>query len=192
MHVDDDARVRAYEGLCRRMASQVVTFVPALDFDDLLQLYRLKTWRAVQAFAPERWATRRGDAEYRFVLMCLKNLEKDLKNRVRRDVAYLEDEPTLGLHSRDAFEARLLSSSADEVYASVEEERLDLPPELSRLEAQIVVRLYVGCSQAEVARSLNIEKNAMTRAMRRIRRKLRDWRPELEPPAAELEIARAA
>jgi DNA-directed RNA polymerase specialized sigma24 family protein len=192
--------VREYEGLCRRMAASVVGLVPDLDYDDLVQLYRVKVWRALPAYDARH---RAGMTEYRWVIMCLKNYEKDLKARVRRDVPFIEDlagdrlgdSENARLESRDAFEARLMSSSADEVYAEVEEERLLLPSTLSRLEAQIVVRLYIGFRQVDVERWLGIEKNAMTRAMRSIRRKLEDWRPPaevLEPPAAALEIARAA
>lgn len=183
-----DRRVEGYEGLCRRFASNVFGFVPDLDFDDLCQLYRVKAWRALASYDRAHDA---GLTEYRYVQMCLKNLEKDLKNRVRRPVAYIED---MRPQSRDRVEARLLSSSADEVYAEVEDEPLDLD-DLTALEVEIVVRLYVGWSQADVVRSLGIEKNEMTRAMRSIRLKLGDWRPEsasLEAPAAELEIARAA
>jgi RNA polymerase sigma factor (sigma-70 family) len=187
-------RVEGYEGLCRRFASNVVGFVPDLDFDDLCQLSRLKAWRALASYDRAHDA---GLTEYRYVSMCLKNLEKDLKNRVRRPVGYIED---LGRQSRLDVEARLLSSSAEEVYAGVEDEHevraiVEDLAELEPVEAEIVVRLYVGWSQADVARAMNIEKHVMVRVMRSIRLKLHDWRPDeerLEEPAAELEIARAA
>jgi DNA-directed RNA polymerase specialized sigma24 family protein len=185
----DDRRVEGYEGLCRRFASNVFGLVPDVEFDDLCQLYRLKAWRALASYDRAHEA---GLTEYRYVQMCLKNLEKDLRARVWRPVDFLED---LGRQSRLEVETRLLCTSSDEVYAEVEHDGLQLPPEIDGLEAEIVVRLYVGWSQADVARGLGLEKNEMTRYMRSIRLKLDDWRPpeeDLEAPAAELEIARAA
>lgn len=183
----DDRRVEGYEGLCRRFASNVFGFVPDVDFDDLCQLYRLKAWRALRSYDRAHDA---GLTEYRYVQMCLKNLEKDLKNRVWRPVGYIED---LRPQSRDQVELDLLSSSADQVFAEVEDEPLDLA-ELDPLEVEIVVRLYVGWSQADVARRLGIEKHVMTRAMRSIRLKLQDWRPdvEVEEDLEGAEIAAAA
>lgn len=184
-----DRRVEGYEGLCRRFASNVFGLVPDLEFDDLCQLYRLKAWGAIRSYDRAHEA---GLTEFKYVQMCLKNLEKDLRNRRWRPVDFIED---LGRQSRLDVEARLLTSSADEVYAEVEADELHLPEDLDGVEAEIVVRLYVGWSQAEAARGLGLQQKEMTRYMRSIRLKLDDWRPTedaLEPPAAELEIAQAA
>lgn len=182
-------RVRGYEGLVRRFAASSVGLVADHDFDDLCQRFRLVAWDALRSYDRAHAA---GLTEFRYVVMCMKNREFDLRKRVRRPVDLIED-LIAGPESREAVEARLLSSSADEVFAEVEDESLELA-ELEAVEVEIVVRLYVGWSQADVARELGIEKNAMTRAMRKIRRKLEDWHPAevLEPPAAALEITRAA
>lgn len=183
MRVEDPSRrVAKYEGLCRRFAASVVGLVADHDFDDLAQQYRIIAWKALTAYERAHPA---GMTEYRFLVMCMKNREHDLRRRVRRPVDSIED---LGSQSRD----RLLTTDAEELYAAVEEGPLQIPAELDRVEVEIVVRLYVGWSQADVARALSIEKNAMTRYMRSIRLKLAEFRPALEAPAAELEIARAA
>lgn len=181
------------------MVLSVVGSVPGEDFDDLCQIYRVKAWRALAAFDRAHVA---GMTEYRFVVMCLKNLEKDLKNRVRRDLAYIEDlvsdtavADDARRQSRDSFEGHLLSSSAEEVFQAVEDEKLRLPSTLTGLEIRVVYGLYIGWRQADLSRLLDVEKNAMTRLMRSIRLKLEDWRPTgagLEAPAAALEIVAAA
>jgi RNA polymerase sigma factor (sigma-70 family) len=185
--MNESDRVRRYEGLARRMASSVVGLVPDLDFDDLCQQYRVVTWKALRSYDRAHIA---GLTEYRYVVMCMKNREFDLRKRVRHPVDSI-DEIMSRPQSRDDAEARLLSSSAEAEFAEVEDPGLDLG-ELGAVEAEIVVRLYVGWSQADVARELGLEKNAMTRAMRKIRRKLEDRVPGvLEAPAVDL-VLRAA
>lgn len=199
-------RIASYEGLIFRTAQKLrepLTLVidgerktlPAvtMEQEDVEQILRLKLWRALRAFKPDRIRKRgetRIEAENRYVFMCLTDQGKDLRKRKRTNDLHLEDlapadmdGPSSGVQSRDRFEQRYLSSSEDSVYGHIEDEGLVLPSTLNELEVQVVVLLTGDWKQAEVARRLSIERREMEKVMRSIRLKLADWKPSgpLEP-----------
>jgi DNA-directed RNA polymerase specialized sigma subunit len=89
------------------------------------------------------------------------------------------------LSSRHSFDERYLSSSHGQVYGRIEDDDCVMPNTLTEDERHIVVMLYRDFRQTEIARLLGIDKRQMERAMRSIRAKLADWRPDVaEAPAS--------
>lgn len=181
-------RLSHYEPLIRVHAARVAERVDD-DFEDIVQGYRIKAWRALLSFDPTKWTrpAARDEAERRYVFMCLKNAEKDVLKKRRRPESFIEDiAPATSTsdggsfrsQSRDSFDARHgLVVDHEHVYGAVDEDRVLLPNTLERLEVHVVCLLYRDYSQAEAARTLGIEKRAMERVMRSIRSKMEDWRP---------------
>jgi DNA-directed RNA polymerase specialized sigma24 family protein len=206
----NDPRVLgSYEGLIFRTAQELrkplflrregkVSVLPPvqMEHEDIEQVLRIKLWRALRAFQPERMRKRgetRREAEQRYVFMCLTDQGKDLRKRRRVTDLYIEDvapadmdADTAGVQSRDRFEQRYLSSSEEEVYGDVEDPGFTMPATLTQLELEVVVLLAGNWKQAEVARKLSIEKREMEKLMRSVRAKLADWKPDVPGPQLRL------
>lgn len=166
--------VERYEGLIFTHAMRIVGDVDD-DLDDIRQFYRIKAWKALNAFDHERWPAGvdngRWSACDRFVFHCLKKAEIDMLRRRRRQEVSLDAvDPGERSHSIDA----------EVVYAQVEAGRPLLPSTLSGLELRAVVLLYRGYRQTEAARRLGIDARAMKRTVRSIRDKMADWKPDAE------------
>lgn len=148
---------------------RVVAYVDD-DLDDLRQVYRVKAWRALAAYDPAKCRPKRGETAQealdRFVFMCLKNAEKDVLKRRRRNEVPLN----LRLESHPRVEH-------EEMFHVVEDEAPSLPNTLNGLEIRVVVLLYRGYAQAEAARRLGIDSRHMKEMMKTIRQKMADWRP---------------
>lgn len=162
-----------YEGLIRKTASLYTPYVE-LDYDDIVQVLRIKVWRALDAHDPRKVKTQTIE---RYVFMCVKNQCKDLVRRRHRGEVYLEDlVPTdegtdwagwLGEHSADH----------DQTYGTVEEDELLIPSTLTGLERAIIAWLYLDRTQKEVAGILGLTRAEMERSVKVIRAKMADWRP---------------
>lgn len=184
-----DSDIEKYSGLVFVHAMRMSDV--AEDVEEVVQFYRVKVWRALQAYDPPRHPRRPGEdlaeAEARFVFMCLKNAEKDVLKRRRRNESYIEDMASTkrvgqDMSGRDRFEARYLSADHDEVYASVESEELVIPSTLTKIERSIVALLYVDYRLVEIQRQLGVTRAVMDRHMRAIRQKLADWKPSCTHP----------
>lgn len=189
----DPAVLGSFEGLIFRTAIELSKPHPdhgpavQMEQEDVQQILRIKLYRALVSFSPERIRKRGESAENarkRYVFMCLTDQSKDLRKRKRRTEDSLEelapadmDRPSPGVQSRDRFELRYLSSSHEQVYGYVEDDDLVLPTTLSSIERQVVAGLMSDYKQAEVARQLGLEKREMEKVMRSIRLKLADWKP---------------
>lgn len=183
MVTDDD--IRRYEGLVFKTATLLEGKVDD-ELDDICQLLRIKVWKALEAWSPNRSKL----SQDRFVFSCLVNLKKDLLDKRRRKVEggrlplYIEDiAPVVeeghpaGGGRRDKFEARHLSVDPEEVYGMLEEDNVLVPSTLTGTERRVVCLLYADYKQVEIAASLDLGGKEIERAMKSIRLKMADWRP---------------
>lgn len=153
-----------YEGLIRKTAAMCAPRVQE-DYEDIVSIFRVKVWRALLTYNPERSTM----TIERYVFSCVKNQEKDLLKRKRRQEVFCDVMPDV-----DAVDH-------DEVFEDVERELPLIPSTLSLLERQVIVRLYMDVSQREIAEALRLTKADMERTMRSIRDKMADWRPGAQP-----------
>jgi RNA polymerase sigma factor (sigma-70 family) len=175
--------VSFYEGLCRKTASMYVPFVEE-EYEDIVQILRVKVWRALETFDPARSKM----PVERYVFMCVKNQCKDLVKKRKRGEKYIEDiAPTTGeLPLRDSFDERYLSATHEEIYGLVDEGDPLVPSTLTPTEKQVVCLLYRSYRQTEAARLLGLTRSEMERCIAAIRMKMADWHPgtALQPQLA--------
>lgn len=171
--------VRLYEGLVRATANVILTIAPTVELsrEDIEQRLRIKVWRALDTWSPA-W-NRPVD---KYVVNCVFNEKKDILDLKRRGEIALDSILLApgegGDHSKPSqYEQERLAVSAEQVFASVEEDDLQLPSTLTSLELRVVLLLYVQRYQTEIAIELGLSKGEMERTMRSIRAKLADWRP---------------
>jgi DNA-directed RNA polymerase specialized sigma24 family protein len=180
-----------YEGLIFVVAQTLIGKGVEMEMEDVQQILRIKTYRSLERFQVERIRRRdesAAEARDRYIRMVLIDQGKDLLKRRRRGELHIEDlvatspqADSGGLESRDWFDEKYLSSSHDDVYREVEAESFDLPATLTPLERRLVLFLYRDYKQSEAGRLLGLDKREIERAMRSIRLKLADWKPDSEP-----------
>lgn len=164
-----------YEGLIRRTAAMCAPRVE-VEYEDILAIFRIKVWRALEAFD----STRSRMPVERYVFSCVKNQEKDILKRKRRGELYVED-----VSAADArFEENYLAVEEEDVFADVERELPLIPSTLTLVERQVIVHLYSDLTQRETALMLDLGRSEMERTMRSIRAKMADWRPGSTPERA--------
>lgn len=166
-----------YEGLIRKTASIYAPYVDE-DFEDIVAIFRVKVWRALQAFDPARSSM----PVERYVFSCVKNRAKDLLRRRKRSEVYIDDARASRVNREEAavFNAEpdfLGAVSHDDVFGAVENERPSLPATLTQRERAVLALLYLEFSQRESAERLGLTRGEMERAVRSIRSKMSDWRP---------------
>lgn len=151
------------------------------DYDDIVQIFRVKAWRALESFD----ATRSRLPVHRYVFGCITNQSKDLVKKKKRAELYIEDvNAPRGDESRaDQFVARYLSADHIEIFGGVDEGSPLIPSTLTDIERQVICLLYSDYAQTEVARSLGLTRSRMERTMESIRTKMADWAPP-EPSLA--------
>lgn len=180
--------LRHYEGLVYKTAQLTWPLVED-DFDDIVQLLRIKVWRALIKWDPARAPTlvaRVGldEARDRSVFAWLKNYQRDLIKKKRRGEVSLD---SLG-HRADGGErlahldgGHQLIGAEDPSYAQIEAGLPLIPSTLSPLELQVVCLLYAEYKQSEVAVELSLPKRDVERLVRSIRVKMADWKPPATP-----------
>lgn len=164
--------VDAYEGLIYKHSLRILGKVD-FDLDDIRQVYRMKAWYAINKWDPAR-SRMTLDA---FVFGCLKNAEKDLLKRKRHGEVFIADQSA---RSRRTCEPR---ATHEDIFGDVDEGRPLVPNTLTAVELHVVVLLYRGYFQTEIAPKLGLAKTEMEATMRSIRAKMEDWRPNGEAPA---------
>jgi len=204
----DSVLLSHYEGLVRTTSARYVGQV-LYDFDDICQIFRVKVWKALQAWDPNNPTIRRKIAEGkteielrdRFVFMCVRNQGKDLVKRRKpeTDPLFIEDfaqNERNGAHgegagsaSRDRFESRYLCAEEDEVFGEIDGEDILLPSSLTSDERRVLACMYLHYSQPEIALRLGLKPKKVSAAVKAIREKLSDLKPTMEP---DMELARAA
>lgn len=181
--------MRRYEGLIFKTA-QMHAHAIEEDPEDVRQILRIKVWRGLIAYDH----TRSGMSRDRFVFMVLTNQVKDLKKRKRRGELHIEDlvadRGGRGFQARDSFDERYLSEDHEQTFGEVEDDDLVIPSTLTQLERRIVALLFRDYKQTEAARQLGLETREVERAVRSIREKLADWKPDSDEAAVpELQAA---
>lgn len=166
-----------YEGLVRKTASLYARQVE-MDYDDIVQVLRIKVWRALEAHDPAKVKTQTLE---RFVFMCVKNQCKDLVRRRSRGEVFLED-LIPDDHEDSPVEWMLqLAVDHEQTFSGVEDRELLIPCTLSDLERRIIGWLYLDRTQKEVAGILELTRAEMERAVKVIRQKMADWEPTAAP-----------
>lgn len=171
-----------YEGLIRKTAA---IYAPRIqeEYEDIVSILRIKAWRALVAYDPER-STQQVE---KFVFSCVTNQVKDLLKRKRRHEVYLADMPRTSVDGdelADGVDQRYLSVSDEIVYADVERELPLIPSTLTGVERDILVRLYLDANQRDIALELGLSRADMVRSVRSIRLKMADWQPSSVQPVA--------
>jgi RNA polymerase sigma factor (sigma-70 family) len=200
-HVDSQnpELLRHYEGLVYKTALLTAPLVEE-DFDDVVQLLRIKVWKALIAWDPARapkLVARVGldKARDRSVFAWLKNYQRDLIKKLRRGevsldgLSFRDQETGERIELYDGFGST--ATTADEVYGHVEADLPLIPSTLTPLELRVVCLLYADYRQSEVAVHLAVPKREVERLVRSIRLKMADWQPPSTPAAiaGELEAA---
>jgi RNA polymerase sigma factor (sigma-70 family) len=167
------SEIAYYEGLIHKTASMCAPRVQE-EYEDIVAIFRIKVWRALEAYDPSRSTV----PVRRYVFSCVKNQEKDLLKRKRRNEVSLD--AMIGLDdelAHDSFECAYLAVSVEVTYAEVERELPLLPSTLSSREREVLLCLYTGLSQRETAVRLVLRVTDVERAVKGIRSKMADWRP---------------
>lgn len=175
MSRDPRYAVQFYEGLCRSTASRYVNLVEE-DYEDLVSMFRIKAWRALESFDP---AKSKVPVE-RYVFSCMVNLGKDLLKKKKRNEAYIEDyrhNAQTGTDVTDRFDARYLRLDEEEAFAELPFDQPLIPSTLDETECKVVALLYLDYSHAEIALRLGLAKREVATAVKQIKEKMADWRP---------------
>lgn len=176
MRTDRRGTVEAFEGLVLRTAGMYFAGL-RMDEDDVRQFLRVKVWRALESFRPER-ATQSVEG---YVFMCVANGVKDLlkqADRAKRNKpeCYLEDQYR-GDTGRERFDAKHLSHDEDGIRDAYLERTVELPSTLDFMERHVVLLLYEGLNQTEIARELGCTRTRVRNTHASVQRKMMDWAP---------------
>lgn len=169
-----------------RTAQLVVSAGAEIDLEDAQQRLRIKTWKALKAFDPDRCRTTR----QKYVYMCITDEKKDLLKKKRRGELFIEDlvvrrsaHGPQGDFDGDSFHEHYLSEDPEHVYGAIDEDDVLIPSTVTRFEKRVLLLLYTGdYKQREIADRLGADKREVERAIRALRDKFADWRPDSENP----------
>lgn len=184
-----------YEGLIHKTASMYVGIVEE-EFDDVVQILRVKVWRALEAFDPARSKL----PVDRYVFGCMRNQVMDLLKKKRHGTLFIEDVAPVGgaehmSHGssapgmRDKFDQRYLSVDHETVFGGCEDVAPLIPSTLTERERQVVALLYLDYRQVEIAEMLDLKKGEMARMVSSVRVKMGDWRPQGQEQEQALAVA---
>jgi RNA polymerase sigma factor (sigma-70 family) len=192
-----------YEGLIWKTAKIIEPYVEE-EFEDIQQIFRLKVARALEAFDPSRSRLSRDN----YVFGCLTNQKTDLLRRRRHNHLHIEDlrETSRTMGSRDIefasgndrssrFEGRYLSCEDPD---PLELDDALVPSTITRLERQVLVRLYArvwvnfdadgkaakdnrAAVLREVGEEFGLTRTQVASIMESIETKFADWRPNAAP-----------
>lgn len=169
-----------------------------VELEDAQQILRIKVWRALKSFDPAKCRTNRR----KYVNMCLTDQKKDLLKKKRRYESHLEDmlyEPAGASNGGESTLDYLyfsvqkhLTTEHDDVYGLVDDDDVLIPSTVTLFEKAVLLLLYTGdYKQREIAQRLLPElyeydedgaKREVERAIRALRDKFADWRPNSENP----------
>jgi RNA polymerase sigma factor (sigma-70 family) len=192
-------QIEFYEGMVRKTAALNMSYWQD-DYEDLCQFFRIKVWRALETFDPEKFSSkpdRNGRTPIeRYVFMCVTNGVKDVRKRVRRDEVSIEEKVMVRSQRGQedfrgqAFEYQYLSS--EDTWEALQKHLAgpdpnplpELPSTLSAQEKEIVRLLYLDRSRAEIAERLEMTRPELNSTISGIRAKMADWRPTVKdkPP----------
>lgn len=181
-----------YEGLIRKTATLYVDNCEE-DYDDIVQLFRIKVWKALLYFEPKRVKKNAHLAEDkqrdRFVFACVLNQAKDLTKRVKRNWAYIEDIAPSGARGEDfgatdRFDSRYLKATEEQVFGVIQEGLPLIPSSLSQKERQVIALLYLDFNYGEISEAAQLPRKDVATLVRGIREKMADWRPTVSATAS--------
>lgn len=181
---ETEIALRHYEGLIFTTARMLIRQGVEEELEDIQQILRLKVWRAIERFSPDR---ARGNTRDKYVFMCVMDAKKDIAKKKRRGELFIEDVAPTSVTSDDGvdsvsdrFHARYLSTDHEQVYGDVDDGEVHLPNTLSEREKAVLGLMRDHYRQTEIADVLGITKREVESAVRSIRTKLADWRPTQE------------
>lgn len=180
-----------YEGLVRKTAARYVGVVEDHDYDDLMQVFRIKVFRALLSFDPTRSKLPRD----RYVFSCLRNQAKDLIRKKRKEELFIEDvAPTINGNGevRDRFELRYLQVEEEAAYSEVLASPPLIPSTLTQTERHLLFLLYNGFDHTEMSERVKITKREVAAGLKAIREKFADWKPSNVEAQESLDRERAA
>jgi RNA polymerase sigma factor (sigma-70 family) len=178
------SEIAFYEGLIRKTAAMYAPRIQE-DYEDIVQVLRVKVWRSLAAYDPSRSKL----PVERYVFSCVANQVKDLLKRKRRHEVYLEDLTQTSVDGDELAPGYLqeyLSVGHDEVFGDVERELPELPATLSIHELEVVVRLYLDANHRRIAVELNLTRPEIDATVDSIRTKMAEHFPAVgrQPLAA--------
>lgn len=201
---DEPKLLAHYEGLVVKTSSRWAPILKGWEFEDICQVLRLKVWKSLGKWDPlnpkalQRMRDQgKTEEEVRdaFIFGCVLNQIKDLVKRQREQALLIDDVAPARFTTRpfqasprDRFEMRYLQVDPDNVFGEVGGDQPFLPDTLTDDERLVLLHMYIGYSQTETADELNIDRQRVTTIVKRIRRKMADWRPEskVSPPQEQL------
>lgn len=176
-----------------------VGILNGMDFDDICQVLRVKVWKALEKFDASLYPTQdQVKARDSFIFGCVRNQVKDLVKRNKEQALYIEDVAPANTSSsggpfaqgpRDKFDERYLQASPDSVFREVEEGDPLIPSTLSENERLVLICMYLGYKQPEIALRIGLDRRKVASAVRNIRKKMEDWRPTSVEDAEKQAIA---
>jgi RNA polymerase sigma factor (sigma-70 family) len=172
--------VESFEGLVLRTAGMYYQGL-RMDEDDVRQRLRIKVWKALESFRPER-ATQTVE---KYVFMCVTNEVKDLlkqADRAKRNKPECFIEDQYGSEAmRERFDAAHLAHDEEGECEAYVERTIELPSTLNFMERQVVVLLLLDMNQTEIAARLGWTRQRVRRTHAAVMEKMADWRPDSVP-----------
>lgn len=173
------SELQAYEGLVIKTSAMYYRRL-GLEQEDLQQILRIKVWRALEAYKPERGGELRS-----WVFGAVTNQITDLTRARMRALGkkdWLDREVGVPVPTDFSSEPHFNGSCED----NYDFEKIELPDTLDEVERCVVALLYIGYSRREIAEILGLEVHNLQHAVRRLRAKLRAWHPDHGHGDAEL------
>lgn len=171
---EQEKKLANYEGLIFTTASLIAQAGVEVEFQDVQQILRIKAWKAVRAFDPQR---SRGLTLDRYVFMCVFDERKTIEKKKRHYEAHIEDfvipgdSEGQGAGLSDSFTERYLCQDEDDAFGDVLDE-VTLPSAITDEERWVLVLMYRDYKQVEIAAALAVPKREIERRVRSLRQKL--------------------
>lgn len=174
----------AFEGLVRTTARMFASQVKREE-DDLAQELRVRVWRALVSYDPDKSRLSRERYVFQAVTNKIKDYKRDAAREVRRrddaglTFLYIEDTFTDGTTetATERFASLYYHTTRDEVYGEIEEGRFVLPATITERETFVLLMLMMQHSKTEIVVRLGLTREEVDDVIVSLRDKLRDWQP---------------
>jgi RNA polymerase sigma factor (sigma-70 family) len=177
----------SFEGLVFRTSRMYAAQVKK-DPDDLAQELRIRVWKAISTYDPERSRTSLESYVFSVVQNKIKDYKRDAARAAGRPVVlHIEDmqlggkrtNNDVGSHAeakQELFDRLFNRIEAETVYAEVDD-RYQLPSTVTEPERQVLMLLAAGCSRDEIVGLLGVTRGQVDGMVRVLREKLAHLKP---------------
>lgn len=167
-------KIEDFESLIRRAAAAQQRTMPQMDIEDVRQLMRIKAWKALQAYDPEKCRRSVSSWVAGALINYGKNLQRDYGRRVVKEGEHIGlvmtevwDEPRGGFFTQDG-------TKIPDPKADIESDFRDLNDVVGELVLgdpahPVAIMLADGMGKSEVIESLDLTARTFERAVSDIR-----------------------